>query len=274
MKTGIYYFSFILLTFSFSCNHVNEKSIVEIKYFPNGKEKLIVYLDSLKERRCGQFFFKTGVLKKEFCYLNNDEDVLDGEFKEYYRNGNVKSVTQYYRGVKNGLEKYYYENGNVEQQINCVDGKREGELLAYDSTGHLKTINYAVNDFVHYIGQYKLMNDQNVLDKEEFILRIELSKDTIVSSDTLTITFLLPINDKVNLDNFVARYDLMRPYEKTVTEYPMPANSVSMKNGAVTRKYIIEDSGQQMVYGYLSRKEGDGEETIHSSFEKAYFVTE
>jgi len=72
-------------------------------------------------------------------------------FKEYFKDGVVKSEIEYKKGtrteikegIKEGLEKVYYNSGQIAYTVHNVDGKREGALDWYDrEKNHLERIHY------------------------------------------------------------------------------------------------------------------------------------
>jgi antitoxin component YwqK of YwqJK toxin-antitoxin module len=58
--------------------------------------------------------------------------------KEYYPNGNLKSVLNYKKGQLEGIALYYYENGNLKERVNYRKGKRERTGSTYYESGKLK----------------------------------------------------------------------------------------------------------------------------------------
>jgi antitoxin component YwqK of YwqJK toxin-antitoxin module len=57
------------------------------------------------------------------CNYHNDK--LDGEYIEYYENGNIKIKTYYYYNKLHGEYIEYYENGNIYLKTNYIYGKIE-----------------------------------------------------------------------------------------------------------------------------------------------------
>jgi hypothetical protein len=60
---------------------------------------------------------------------------IDGTFKEFFPNGNLKRETRYIGGQMNGLYRTYYENGQIEQEAVYVHGQIEGTYRAYYEDG-------------------------------------------------------------------------------------------------------------------------------------------
>jgi antitoxin component YwqK of YwqJK toxin-antitoxin module len=64
----------------------------------------------------------------------------NGEWKEYYENGQLKIVGFYKDGKQEGEWKEYHENGQLKSVGSFKNGRQEGEWKAYDENGQLKVI--------------------------------------------------------------------------------------------------------------------------------------
>jgi antitoxin component YwqK of YwqJK toxin-antitoxin module len=66
-----------------------------------------------------------------------DGDEYNGELKEYYQNGNLKSKENFDKGVLDGKYEYYHENGNLRQSgyISDYPDIKDGEILSYYEDG-------------------------------------------------------------------------------------------------------------------------------------------
>ena len=80
--------------------------------------------------------FPNGLLKQYFIY--NKNGLLDGESREYYEEGNIKSISSFKNNVANGLFISYYQNGNIKDKQNYKNGNGEGEGLFYYENGQLE----------------------------------------------------------------------------------------------------------------------------------------
>ena len=58
--------------------------------------------------------------------------------KEYYPNGQLKSVLNYKKGQLEGIALYYYESGSLKERVNYRKGKRERTGTTYYESGKLK----------------------------------------------------------------------------------------------------------------------------------------
>lgn len=61
----------------------------------------------------------------------------NGDWKDYYENGQLKSEGKYSNGVKTGVWIYYYKNGRVNQKGLYINGNAEGEWNWYYKSGKL-----------------------------------------------------------------------------------------------------------------------------------------
>ena len=72
---------------------------------------------------------------KEFDYYEDDNGLIQGEYKNYDYNGKLW-VHCYYKDDKyHGIYKYYYTNGNLFNICNYINGKLHGEDKLYNDDG-------------------------------------------------------------------------------------------------------------------------------------------
>ena len=65
---------------------------------------------------------------------NYKDGKLDGLFKEWYENGQLKEEGNYKDGERDGLQRHWYENGQLKYEGNFKDGKGDGlEKLWYEN---------------------------------------------------------------------------------------------------------------------------------------------
>jgi len=72
------------------------------------------------------------------CDLKNG--IRDGKCIQYYPNGTIKSISNWFTGVQNGELIEYFENGRVFQTSMWVDGKLEGECVEYSKGGYIHKV--------------------------------------------------------------------------------------------------------------------------------------
>ena len=67
-------------------------------------------------------------------YKNN---ILNGMWIEYYKNGKTKHSIKYNYGFKDGSELWYYDNGSIKSETVYDDGKVIFETLRWDTDGNI-----------------------------------------------------------------------------------------------------------------------------------------
>ncbi|MEL6986607.1 MAG: toxin-antitoxin system YwqK family antitoxin, partial [Bacteroidota bacterium] len=66
-------------------------------------------------------FYNNGQLKEVVTFIGSQEN---GPFIEYYENGNLKAEGNYKDGDhEHGLLVLYKEDGTIERKMNCVNGR-------------------------------------------------------------------------------------------------------------------------------------------------------
>ena len=162
----------------------------EIKAIPSTKQMRRKngkwYLDNLKEPYSGKFidYYSTGKIRGEGTFFNGK---LKGIRKMYYSNGNLSLERNYDNGISHGVEKEFYKNGVLEQQGEFNNGKEvgiwemyhpnkqlkqraefnsngkmEGEVISYYSTGKIKGVSqYKNGEYVKDKVNNKIFNYYN-----------------------------------------------------------------------------------------------------------------
>ena len=80
--------------------------------------------------------FPNGLLKQYFIY--NKNRLLDGESREYYEEGDIKSISHFKNHIPDGVFISYYQNGNIENKYAYVNGQANGECFSYYENGKLE----------------------------------------------------------------------------------------------------------------------------------------
>lgn len=122
-------------------------------YYPSGKVKSVGSYKGSNKEGLHREYKEDGSLIKASLFENNiktgegllnNEGLRNGEWKDFYSNGALKSKGQYLNGKKVGLWKHYYPNGTLEQKGNYnTEGLADGEWLwFYESSDTLKIVNY------------------------------------------------------------------------------------------------------------------------------------
>ena len=80
--------------------------------------------------------FPNELLKQYFIY--NKNGLLDGESREYYEEGDIKSISHFKNDIPDGVFISYYQNGNIENKYAYVNGQANGECFSYYENGKLE----------------------------------------------------------------------------------------------------------------------------------------
>jgi antitoxin component YwqK of YwqJK toxin-antitoxin module len=71
-------------------------------------------------------------------FLVDKNDLVQGEYKEYYHNGQLKSHLFYQDGCLHGECKFYYDNGQLKEHAFCQHNILHGESFEYTRSGRLR----------------------------------------------------------------------------------------------------------------------------------------
>ena len=80
--------------------------------------------------------FPNGLLKQYFTF--NKDGLLDGESRQYYEEGEIKSVSSFKNNIANGTFISYYQNGNIKEKHTYKNGNEEGEGIFYYENGKIE----------------------------------------------------------------------------------------------------------------------------------------
>jgi antitoxin component YwqK of YwqJK toxin-antitoxin module len=93
------------------------------------------YIDATFDDGIPHGSWKTYRQNKLVEEYNYKKGLLDGEGKEYYADGSVKSVRNYVNGKPHGKFTDYDSKGGVTHETNFKDGEQDGPEIKYDSDG-------------------------------------------------------------------------------------------------------------------------------------------
>ncbi len=103
--------------------------------------------------------YECGILTVACNYVN---DMLEGEYKQYYPDGQLSMVHNYVNNKINGVSIHYFRSGQVATRSHRINNSLEGETIIYYDNGLPKTIcNYKNGDldgefkYYDYNGQLK-----------------------------------------------------------------------------------------------------------------------
>lgn len=98
-----------------------------------------------------KYFTNNGVLSSTANYI---EDAIDGEYVEYFLNGDKKTAINYSKGSPEGYYADYHPNGNIAAQGWYKNGTRQGEWQTYFINGTTSSTIYYHKDKLHGLQQY------------------------------------------------------------------------------------------------------------------------
>ena len=122
--------------------------------------------------------FPNQLLKQYFIF--NKNGLLDGESREYYEEGDIKSVSLFKNNVADGIFISYYQNGNMKEKHAYKNGNEEGEGIFYYENGKLEEKYFMKNgkldgEAINYFEDGKIKN--KAIFKDGVTLEEEIYKD-------------------------------------------------------------------------------------------------
>ncbi len=91
-----------------------------------------------------KYYTDNGVLISEETY--DDEGNIDGEDRDYHRNGEIASIMKYENGTLTGYEVSYHKNGQMSEQGYNQNGLAQGRWESYYPDGKLRSSTFYVDD--------------------------------------------------------------------------------------------------------------------------------
>ena len=77
-------------------------------------------------------------IKEESLWCNYVTNTKEGEFKVWYKDGQIESKTNFLNGLRNGLLEYWYSNGQRESKLNYINGQEQGKCTWWNNDGSLQ----------------------------------------------------------------------------------------------------------------------------------------
>lgn len=205
-------------------------------------------------------------LKYKYQYIVNGKDTIpNGEFYEYYPNGNLKMKTSYDKGLKHGIIHKYYETGEVKISAHVTNNKYTGIFKEYYLNGLIKK--YAGNDMygnTHFIALYDSLNSSVIGTKGKHLIQID-QPDSLKSGKALKIDALIATPPMENL-SFAISYihnkeqDTLN-YKKCIS-YPIVNNLIKIDT-VLNMKGVYDIEYKVVVFDSLQKI--DKQEKVNSS---------
>jgi len=129
--------------------------------------------------------FPNGLLKQYFTF--NKDELLDGESRQYYEEGDIKSISPFKNNVADGTFISYYQNGNIKEKHTYKNGNEEGEGLFYYENAKLEEKYFMKNgkldgEAIAYFEDGKIRNKS--IFKDGVKLEEETYKDDEIRKNT------------------------------------------------------------------------------------------
>ena len=130
----------VLISFTFGCTM--NPCLDEAVLYGKLNQEVICYLPKKVKHGPHTKWFPKGEFKQfERNYQNN---ILNGPYKEWYSNGQLKVETNYINGQLEGTFKKYYSNGNKRVEGRYAENTRVSVYKEYYKNGQLKlSYNYS-----------------------------------------------------------------------------------------------------------------------------------
>lgn len=100
------------------------KSGLEKKVYENGNIAEERYYSEGRKVDIHKGWYDDGTLKFEYHF--NEDGVYDGQFRQWYANGQLLKSFNYENGVENGSQKMWLANGNIRANYVVKNGERYG----------------------------------------------------------------------------------------------------------------------------------------------------
>lgn len=114
-----------------------------------------VYIEPLEKfnKKKEYFWFKSGEVHNSFAQAGGL--VLHEDYKKYYRSKQLAEHGRFYYGLKDGEWRDWYENGKLKTVTNWANGYKSGYYAKYDENGNIETLgtykkNRKANRWINY----------------------------------------------------------------------------------------------------------------------------
>lgn len=161
----------------------------------------IVSCDSDKPRIKYEYYV-TGEMFREVLY-QNEKDTTSFTVSQYYKSGNLQTITLFHNGKRNGLYKSFYEDGKPMEVVGFSYGKKHGVVKLFNQKGKLKEESLYLNDKLILVKRFFENLDLHLLKMECYI-----NEDSVLSRIGV-IVYNLEIGSVMDKASFY--YDVLGP---------------------------------------------------------------
>lgn len=185
----------------------NEEWLLFAKKNKKGKLSIGACSRAIKYRKKnGQRYSLDGMsslnkIKKWLEYPLNENE--DGDFKTYYKNGQLELLENYENGQLNGTRKIWYPNGQMMTIANYKNGELNGKCLDYFENGQIEAERYYSHGKQIGISKYYYKSGQ---------IKSERYEPNEFNEKALGI-----VRKYFEIDTNLIRKELMQRYEKSDT---------------------------------------------------------
>jgi len=103
----------------------NNDSLYHVRdYYPNGQIQMEGTYSSFDKR-----------IKEESLWCNYRTNTKEGEFKVWYKTGQLESKTNFLNGLRHGVIEYWYSNGQRGSLQNYSNGQKHGKCTWWNDDG-------------------------------------------------------------------------------------------------------------------------------------------
>jgi len=104
-----------------------------------------------------KLYYKTGELKAEGKYVDGKKE---GKWKYYFQTGQKKQIGEYRKGQPHGYWKWYFANGTMQREENYRKGKEDGMMIEYNEAGEeiykgAYEDGYKIGPWFYHVNDYK-----------------------------------------------------------------------------------------------------------------------
>ena len=212
--------------------------------------------------------FPNGLLKQYFTF--NKDELLDGESRQYYEEGDIKSISTFKNNVADGTFISYYQNGNIKENHTYKNGNEEGEGIFYYENGKLEEKYFMKNgkldgEAINYFEDGKIKN--KAIFKDGVTLEEEIYKDNEIRKNTFK-------NGEVIQQDIYSKNKILKAKKSLLENGKMKIISYYENGNKEEEVFVINElfDGEALVYypsGKLKEKDffkngkRDGEAIIY-----------
>ena len=191
--------------------------------------------------------FPNGLLETYFTF--NKNGILDGENREYYEEGDIKSIFYFKNNVVDGTSISYYQNGNIQEKNTYKNGEENGEGILYYENGNIKEKYFMKNDKLDgeataYFEDGKIRNKS--IFKDGVKLEEEVYKDNEIIKNTFRNSEIIRQDTYSKNKKLVLRKNLLNDGRIEYISY--------YENGNIEQKAYFVNGKQEKKHLFYDKK--------------------